>query len=919
MKVTAAKRAALCLSLAAVPALFAQNANNAPEEMKTVVVTGSLLPTAETVGATPVDTFTTEQIDRTGAETVSQLIRRLPIFTGAGNFNEANGNGGDGTARLSLRGIPGGTLVLINGRRVAPTAFAGSEVDINSIPMAAIDRIEILKDGGSSLYGSDAVAGVVNIITKKSFNGTAVDAYYGNSPSTDVGQQQYSFVTGFSNEKTSLLVGGSYYRANSLFSNDRERSFGSATSATSNPGKFRVRNDARGGGLLYNPARAAGDLLDVTVNRTAVPAANGRFTPAEFHATGANAENVYPNDRFPFPTYTPAIRPSERYGVFGNASHKLFGNDGLEFFAESSYARSDSFNQLAPTPISSGTVGYPIPADNFYNPFGAAIPSWNYRTVEAGPRTETLVYEYFRFVPGVRGRINDSSWNWEVAMLYSQSRGDQVLGGELSRSRLGTAMADTTAAAFNPFGNMANSPAQLNRVTQSLFTLGQSTLWSVDGRVSGEVFDLPAGPVGFATGLEHGEERGESNPDGPTVSADTVGFGADSPIFGERDINSIFSEISIPIFSDANAIPGFHSLTVGSSFRYSDYSDFGSTVDPKVTVRWQPIDETLTIRGSYSTSFKAPTFSELYTAGQSDFPEVRNPYRGPAAVDYFTQFQTFNFGNPRLTPQEAQNFTAGVVWSPKGDALKGLTLGVDWFRIEQSSVPGGSVQYIVDSNFRTGGPANRLPGGGAGVNPAPGLFNDLITFDPVSDDYVAVNVPTLNLSRTLVQGVDVSATYSRPTDNYGTFTLSAAGTYFYSFDQETIPGSGFVDYLGDYSVDDFGFESIPRLRMLTSLFWNMKGIEFGVTGNFMGSYRDSALAGFDRAIEEYWTVDLQASYDFTGNTRYELLNQTKLTVGVMNVADNPPPFVGASFADNYDRALNDLRQQFVYVSLNKKF
>lgn len=918
MKVSAARKAAACMGLAALPLAYAQDASK-PEEMKPIVVTGSLLPTAETVGATPVETFSYEQIERTGAETVSQLIRKLPIFMGAGNFNEASGNGGDGTGRVSLRGIPGGTLVLINGRRVAPTAFAGSEVDINSIPMAAIDRIEILKDGGSSLYGSSAIAGVVNIIMKKNFNGTAIDAYYGNTTSTDVGQQQYSFITGTSNDKTSLLLGGSYYQANSLYSNDRDRSFGSATSITSNPGRFRVRNDARGGGNLYNPGAAADAPVFVTVNRSAVPGANGRFAPGDFHLTGNNPENVFPGDRFPFPIYTPAVRPSERYGFFGNASHKLFENDALEFFAEGSWTRSDTYNQLAPTPISSGTVGYPVPANNYYNPFGADVTSWNYRTVELGPRTDTITYDYFRFVTGLRGRINESSWNWEAAMLWSESRGANVLGGELSRSRLQTAMNDTTAAAFNPFGNQANSQAQLDAVKQNLYALGESTLWSVDAKVAGEVYDLPAGPIGFAGGLAHEEQRGKSEPDGPTTSADTVGFNSDTALYGARDVEAIFAEISIPIFSEQNEVTGLHSLSLSSSFRYEDYSDFGDTVNPKVTLRWQPVDETITVRGSYSTSFLAPTFSELYTAQQADFPEVRNPYLPPNDPNYFTQFQTFNYGNPNLEPQEAENYTAGIVWSPKNESLKGLTLGFDWFKIDMENIPGGSVQYIVDQNARTGGPSNRLPGGGAGVNPTPGQYADLITFDPVDNSYTSVNVPTLNLSQAVTEGFDVSATYELPTDSYGRYTFSAVGTYYYKFDQETIPGTGFIDRLGDYSVDDFGFESIPRFRGVFSLFWNMKGIEFGVTANYTYHYRDDANAGFDREIDDYLSFDLQASYDFTGNTKYKWLDQTKITVGVLNIADEEPPAVLASFADNYDRALNDLRQRFVYVSLAKKF
>lgn len=908
----------------AAPAGLAQQAGSDQEttELAPMLITGSLIPTTDIVGLTPIDVFSQVEIQKVGAANVTDVVRKLPAAVGAGNFNEARGNGGDGSARIALRGIPGGTLVLINGRRVAPVAFADSDVDINMIPLAAIERIEVLKDGASAVYGSDAIAGVVNIILRKEFEGVELYGYYGNTTERDAAKQQYSFVSGTSSDKGSFVVGGNYYKANSLFSQDRERSkvdvssrndgFRRNSSASSNPGRFRVRNDALGGGALYDPTAAADAPVYVTVNRTAtgtpVFAPDGvtqlgtKFAPSDYHLhdnpnpTPAQlSEEVYPFDRYPFPLYTPAIRPAERYSVFGNGEYKLI-EDTLKFFTEISYSKSKSQNQLAPTPITSGSVGYGVPASNPWNPFGTDISAWNYRTHELGPRTEFVDKDAMRFVSGLRGQVPESSWGYEVAFLYSQEEGEEVLGGELSRSRLETSMNSTDpAAAFNPFGVGANSPGVLNSVSQNLLTLGKSSLLSIDGRVNGEVVDLPGGPLAVSVGAEHREEEGESVPDAATQNGDTVGFNSADALYGpRRDVNSLYGEVFIPIFGEDNRIPGIYSMNVRGAVRWEDYSDFGDTTKPGVRFGYQPI-ETLTIHGSFSQSFRAPTISDLYTSDQENFPEVRNPYTGT-----FEQVQAVISGNPNLQPQEADNYLAGFEYRPK--YVPGLKFAFDYFRIERENIPGGSTQYVIDENFRTGGP---------GV----GVYSDLITFDPVSQTYQNVRVPTLNLSSDELDGFDIAATYDMGLekvglDGWGKVVFELNWQYLLSYEQVQIPGQEAVDRLGDFSADEFGYGTLPRLKGYGSLFWYWKDLEMGFYANYTDDYLDDKNAA-DRVVEDYLTFDIQASYMFP--------YQIKLTAGCLNVTDAIPPQVVGAFADNYDRDLHDLRQRFWYVSLSKRF
>jgi iron complex outermembrane receptor protein len=927
----------LAVSLLITAQVYAED-TNAPTVLKPTVVTGSLIPTAETVGPTPVDVVSTVELERRAVKAPEQLSKILPSAIGGGNFGSSRGNGGDGSAAIALRGIPGGTLVLVNGRRIAPNAiFDGSTVDLNTIPLAAVERIEILKDGGSAIYGADAVAGVVNFILKKNYTGTEFNAYYGNTTDTDVGTQNYSFITGHADDVSSFLIGGSYFEQNALYSKDRDRSRADITnpantSGTSNPGSFRVRNDARGGGTLYDPTRAPDDQLLVRISEDAVADQFGRYTAADYRPFTVT-------DRFPFPNYTPAIRPAERYYFFGNGERQLFG-DALKFFAEGSYAHTYTYNQLAPTPFSSTFSPATIPATNFYNPFGIDLTpgTWSYRTVELGPRTDEIDVNAFRIVTGFRGDIPNTRLNWETAFLYARDERQERLGGDFSLNAAQQTMGRTDTNAFNPFGRQSITPGVLNEISEPLFTRADQEIWSVDARLGGEIWDLPAGPLGFAAGFAHQEDNLRYEPDFPQRSGDLVGFNSDQPLTADRQIYSFFLETRIPILGPDQGIPAFHSFELTLAGRYDHYNDFGEAkgriggtelpFNPKIALRWQPIDESLTLRASYSSSFRAPTFEDLYQAPSEDFPELRNPVRAdvtdPNSPNYipnfdsnlyptFEQIRVLRSGNPDLQPETAKNYTAGFVYTPP--YVKNLTISWDWYRIEQKGVPNSVDQLLLDQNFATGGPFN--------PNAA---FANFIHFDPnpatnPGFTYDLIDSPTLNLSKRILEGFDVGARYDIPTDNWGTFSILANVSYVYRFDQQNTPDDSLSDRLGDF-VDPsqgFGLGTIPRLKGNLGGIWAWRGLEFSATAYYIDSYKDDTVAiGFSRDVDSIITVDLQASYEVL-DTPYEWLNRTKFTVGVVNVTDEEPPLVVGAFADNYDRDTHDLRQRFWYVQLTKKF
>jgi iron complex outermembrane receptor protein len=442
---------------------------------------------------------------------------------------------------------------------------------------------------------------------------------------------------------------------------------------------------------------------------------------------------------------------------------------------------------------------------------------------------------------------------------------------------------------------------------------------SVDAKVGGDLVDVPAGPLGFAVGYAYTEERYENVPDAAQQRGDTVGFNSSQPLYGSRDINSAFGEFRIPVFSPDMEIPAFYSFNVTAAVRFDGYSDFGNTWNPKVQIRWQPVDETLTLRGSYSTSFRPPTFGDLYLSDQESYPELRNPVRqaledadpnfDDSTYPIFEQIRTIYSGNPDLEPETADNYTAGFVYSPP--FAKRLNVSVDWFKIDQENIPGSVDQFILDQNFQGADP--NLPIDQRPTDPtAP--YSDLVVYDPNTTSYLYLYAPALNLSRRTVEGIDFRVTYELPTESWGTFTFIGDLSYYYKFEQENIPGEGMGDRLGDFidPTQSFGLGSLPRTKMSLGGYWAYRNFEFGATAYYIHSYLDDKAAlGYTREIDSIWTVDLQASYTFP--------KDLKVTVGVQNVADTEPPLVVAAFADNYDRDTHSLIGRFVYGQITKKF
>ncbi len=935
-------------------AAIAQESTNVARQ----TITGTRLSAAEVEGALSVTAVDTTTPMNAGFPTIGDILRvKLPQLAGPGIVNEAFANGGDGSSTISLRGLPANaTLVLVNGRRV-------STEDLNLLPEAAIERIDVLNDGASTIYGNDAVAGVVNVVLRQNFNGLRISSFYGNTFDTDVGQRRFQLLWGTSTENTSVVFSADYSAANSMFSVDRERSrpLPNAVSGTSNPGLFSNPNPGAGNTPLRWRLNVTPGMAMGLTNAAQIPAA---FNPlavintAGLSATQRNAARdaedarlnsllgpnspvrygpnavLFPGGQpgFPFGFYTPVYRPYERYNANASITHKIFG-ENLEVFANSYYVRNQSFNQLAPSPL----AGQTLPSSNYWYKelFGATATGplrFSYRPVEFGPRQTFTDFETFHNVFGLKGRINESSWKWETAFMYDRTSVVERQTGGVVGANYDKLLADGTPNAFNVFGytpiggvSPVVSGQTLSTLSGTAYSYSADSIFLGDAHVGGQVFDLPAGAVEATIGGEYRQVKGSFEPDVAIQNGLIRPFNVVQPLIASRDIHSFFGEVSIPVLSKDQDVPLVHSFNVATSGRYESFSDVGVTgYKPAVNFRWQPIDKQLTIRGSYAQGYIAPGFGSLYQLPGQDFTELFNPVTKERKQP---EEAVLTIGNPRLKPTDSETFLIGFVTSP--DKLKGFTTGASYYRIQQTGIPFASAQYIVNQWYANGADTNpNNPfGANAGISAANPLGSQ-VELNALGDLYQVRNVGAINSGTRTTDGIDIQAGYEYKTD-VGTFGLNGNATRILTFEQENFPGSGAVGYLGKYwapgaALEDAGF---PEWRSNLTFSYQYDRYTFAFAWNYTDGYRENVNGGISPAdfdpnnpdnagaladIPSYQTYDLRLTY------RIHKV-EADFTFGINNLLDEAPPQVQSTFGDGYDRRLTDIRGRQWFVQLSRQF
>jgi iron complex outermembrane recepter protein len=867
-----------------------------------VIVTGSNIPTSEEVGPNPVDTYRKEDITRLGVRNATDLILKLPAAAGAAiNENVGPVGGGDGRVEINLRGLLAKeTLVLQDGRRLAPVGFAGDTVDLNTIPLGLIDHIDVLKDGASSIYGADAVGGVFNVWLIHKFRGVELYTSYGNTNlgfANDASEERGYLLAGTGNAKTDIVVYAEYYKRDAIFSGDADIS---STGDFTRFGGADLRSGAFAGHVGPPPYLVPEGAPDSFVYQ---PSLNGGAltpTPHAFPNVASDPQYVSFFDpsiprherKFNFAPLTSAVPAVDREYLYGSLDRKIY-DQYLELFADFKYARTFWDSSLAPlqfapdiwsdathpfgfTPFG---VGFSVPIQNPFNPFtvgdpvpptetkpyispggfdprfpqtqsSAAPPGTQfttfvrYRALEAGPRTIKITTDNYEGTGGLKGNLGQfgdyfKTWNWETGFRYSEDSRVERDGGIVDTNALRQALLDTNpATAFNPFGLYQNSPAVINKIIRTTTHRGSTSLTLEDWKLFGDLFNLPAGPISFAIGGEHRTERASDQPDPLTLSGNTLGSVTFLPTSGTRDVWSIYWEVRLPVTSPVWNFPGLHSVELDYQERFDDFSDFGGTERPKFSVRWQPIDSALTIRATYSEAYHAPTLSDLFRGVSVGSADIFDP-RSQFPTVLETVFTNLS-GNPNLQPETAYEWTYGAVVTPGKwwSPLQGLTLQADFYHIDLRSVTAIlDPQFLIDHEDQFPGQVIRGPSTGP---------ND--PFGPI----VLLKLPEQNLGRIIQEGWDYEVAYSFDTStlghgNWGTVTAILNGTYIDRVVLQTVPGGPEKNVVGKFGggfLGPAGGGSFTHNRWYASLFYDgpaasrLAGLDTGFIVHYIGQYWD---------------------------------------------------------------------------------
>ncbi len=856
-----------CAQSVIAPASAQSAAEHAPDVavLEKITVTGTRIPAIDGQTGLPLQVITRDEIERANFQTTEELVHA--ISTTYSGFTEAQALGGTGQpgfAAAALRGIGHqATLVLLNGRRIANYAFTTIGADLNAIPLAAVERVEVLRGGASAIYGSDAMAGVINFILRKDYAGAEAQVQYTSPEHTGGYAKRYTVTAGygdFAAQRFNAFATVDYQKLGGI--QGRDRAFAARayipdenfdrTNVNSVPANVETPMGIR------NPT---GDPANGYRNPTCAP-------PRSFPTAGS--ANQF-QCRFASTDGQTIIDPSERVSVVAALNWQMTRDHAL--FLDGVYARNEFTFAISPLPVSSQVTsrgaGFLLPPTSAFYPhaFAAAFGidgkplNLFWRATELGPRVIAPTSEQWSVVTGLKGRI--AGWDYDGALNYNQSSIDSRYAG--SNARQSAIIPLVNSGVVNPFG--PNSPAVIDalaatEVNRTLRT-GRASLMSFDFHVTNEVYRLPAGPVALAAGIDARRERVEQVSDPILESGDIINVGALPSLAGSRTVLAGFAEANVPLFM---------SLEANVAVRYDHYSDFGSTTNPKFSLRWQP-HRTLLLRTSAGTGFFAPSLTGLHQPLVSGFTNsVSDPARCPQIPqDCNRQFPTIFGGNPDLQATNSQQWSVGAVWAP----ITGLSLGVDY------------VSLLQKNRINAFSPLDiflQCPDGITGrtcflIHRAPAEPSHPTLPGPI----VRIDQFLTNLGNFKVTAVDVNLQYRGPPRTWGAVNVMLNGTYTIQNSPQQLDGS-YINLVNHYVVATGGLS--PYWHHFLMLDWTYGPWSVSVTENYQTGGYDQPPApgtgGRQRRIGDYdiWNIGVL----------YKGFRNWTLSAGIKNVFDRDPPF-----------------------------
>jgi iron complex outermembrane receptor protein len=921
------------------PVVNAQEQNQQKEtEVEKIQVLGSNIRVNRDTGALPVTSLSAEDIEDAAAMSGDDLIRSIPQM-GEVSFGAETGNGGVNDARgdvssINLRGVgTGNTLTLLNGRRLVTHPGTQSEnfvpvstVNANALPVSGLRSLQILRDGAAAIYGSDAVAGVINYQLKDDYTGNRVSVSYGSSEGTSFDELTFNYLTGFdfNQGKSHLTASFSYYDRSGMMAS--ERPYSASHDLREYPG---LPEEFIGDTQLDNRTTATpwGDFDSDSLGRFHLQPDTDSGCEVNLDGGICADSGSFPRDlRFDRGTTRSLVSDVDRLNFYTYLTHDL-GND-KELFSEITYYSATAKRVREQTPNLTAQR-FTISADAFYNPFGEEVLVRSYRPIDTGPRNVEVDDTSYRILAGIRGDWGD--WYWESAAFYTAAKTEDM-ANRVQASAFQAAVNNTDASqAYNIFtgGDVSNpnvgdstlnSASVINQFMVNVSRDSETSLASVDFKVSNsEIWSAPAGDVGIAMGLEFRHETYEDDRDdlldgstpfvdqntGVELSgSDTLGSSPTPDSKASRDISSAYVEMIVPLIDS-----GSQYAEVQLAARYENFSDVGDALKPKIAFFYQPTDW-VSLRASYAGGFRAPGLPQVSAEGVPRSNSLYDP-----VLDSSYGIVDIRSGTTDLKPEDDVNTSFGIVLEP----LEGLTITVDSWKIEQKDLVGilpGSSHLLYDSLLRS-----------------QGSNNSAVIRDATTLEVIQINNDYLNLGVRNIEGIDFSVDYNWDTD-FGDWKFSLNAANLQKFDQEadaisaqliaaqaagdpSVPADRTVAGAGDLLEQN----GRPKWRGRVSLNWRKDQWGAGINANYVGEVVDTSTTATVNGVvvllpvDSFTRVNLHVDYRFADDG---YLEDSKLRLGVRNISDEEPPLAD-ELAHGYFGSLHSNRGRYFYLNFSKDF
>ncbi|ABS07769.1 TonB-dependent receptor plug domain-containing protein [Shewanella baltica] len=917
------------VTVAALNAPVAVAADDGAKKVERIEVTGSRIKRTDMEAASPVLVMNREELEATGMISIGDILQTIPAAGSA--LNTSFNNGGDGSTNMDLRNLGAQRLlVLVNGKRWISSL--GSTVDLNTIPTSAIERIEVLKDGASAVYGSDAIAGVINIITRKNFEGVEVSVYGGQNAKYDDGRQYTADITfGSVSEKGGLLFNMSHVTQQPIWAGDRDIS-ATGYSSTADNTRIRVKgsqmNQANQDALAAVGSPNSSGIYDFMAKEgTGVNVGVDQLRPR----TGSDVYNYAPDNYL--------STPQNRNSFYVQGFYDI--SDNLRVVSDFMMTNRKSSQELAPMPLTLGASfgaaasRVDIGANNIYNPFGetlygdsaraAANGQAGYvpyalqrRMIEAGSRQYNQNDTTYRAMIGLEGNINDN-WTWSANYIYGQNNQDVLTTGLLNLTRINQALSDNCDAsngcvALNLFGGPGTvTQDMVDYITFDSVSRSGLTMKDYAFNISGDLFDLPAGSVGMAVGLERREESGFDVPDPLTVTGESSGNQRDATAGGFR-LDEAYVELSVPVLE---------SLLITPAIRVSDHDAYGNNTTGKVGVEYRPMDDML-LRGTWAQGYRAPSISDLYAGNADSYPTWTDPCNTPSSgtIDLVqnpgcagvpdgykqanTQIRISQVSSPDLKPETSESYTYGAVYNPSW--LEGAELTLDYYNIKVKDAIGRYGHTTIARECAKG------------TNPDSCNYIDRDSLGNITD----LRNFLQNAGEYNVEGVDFFTAYRFPETSFGSFKASLDVAYVISneFNGTDRVGvqtgdGGFPEFKGNLMVDwSMGdWDAHWKVRYVGPL---NNDYYTGLTPDDIDYYNDLKDSGYRETMDAYMVHNVSVGYNIDGYN-------TKISLGINNLFAKKPQAEGptnneAISTNNFSVTEYDVNMdRFIYLRATTKF